>query len=290
MSIARILKLPFHPESGAEADRATREFGYGLARAMAGGIIFSLPMLMTQEMWRLGQTIPAENMALLLVVTLPLLFGLSRLSGFKRTGSWLQDAVDVFVAYAVGVAASALVLAILGRVTPDLSLRAITGMLTLQTVPTSMGALLAQSQFGQHDEDDVISSGGGGYWSELLVMASGALFLGFNVAPTDEVIMVAHSMSTEALLLLAVLSLLSMHAFVYAVEFRGQEAIPEGGSPRRAFLLLTVTGYALVLCMSAFLLWTFGRFSSSSITVVMGATVVLAFPASIGAAAARLIL
>src|SRR5690606_622140 len=203
---------------------------------------------------------------------------------------WLQDAVDVFVAYAVGVAASALVLAILGRVTPDLSLRAITGMLTLQTVPTSMGALLAQSQFGQHDEDDVISSGGGGYWSELLVMASGALFLGFNVAPTDEVIMVAHSMSTEALLLLAVLSLLSMHAFVYAVEFRGQEAIPEGGSPRRAFLLLTVTGYALVLCMSAFLLWTFGRFSSSSITVVMGATVVLAFPASIGAAAARLIL
>src|SRR5690606_14632968 len=81
MSIARILKLPFHPESGAEADRATREFGYGLARAMAGGIIFSLPMLMTQEMWRLGQTIPAENMALLLVVTLPLLFGLSRLSG-----------------------------------------------------------------------------------------------------------------------------------------------------------------------------------------------------------------
>src|SRR5690606_3668187 len=117
-------------------DRATREFGYGLARAMAGGIIFSLPMLMTQEMWRLGQTIPAENRALLLVVTLPLLFGLSRLSGFKRTGSWLQDAVDVFVAYAVGVAASALVLAILGRVTPDLSLRAITGMLTLQTVPT----------------------------------------------------------------------------------------------------------------------------------------------------------
>lgn len=290
MSLARQLNLPFHPRSSAEAGAATRRFAYGLARAMAGGIIFALPIFMTEEMWRLGLTIPPARMALLLLVAIPLLFGLSRLSGFERTEAWLQDLVDVFVAFAVGIAASALVLAMLGRLSPDLSLRGVTGMLALHAVPASMGALLAQSQFGQHDDRDTISNGSSNYWMELLLMASGALFLGFNVAPTEEVLIIAHGMSALLLLVLTLLSLLAMHAFVYAVEFRGQEAIPEGGSPARAFVLLTVTGYALVLCMSAFVLWTFGRIDGLGTMPSVGAVVVLAFPSAIGAAAARLIL
>jgi putative integral membrane protein (TIGR02587 family) len=291
MSITGSLKLPFRAQNEAQARLAGRRFRYGVARALAGAIIFALPMFMTQEMWELGLTIPALRMALLLLLALPLLLGLSRLSGFERTGSWLQDGVDVFVAYFVGVAAAALLLTILSRIPGDATPREIAGLITLQAIPASIGALLAQSQFGQHDEDDSISvKGGGGYWGELLVMSAGALFLAFNVAPTEEVMVLAYDMSREAVVGLALLSIVAMHAFVYAVGFRGQETIPEGGSPFRAFMLLTVTGYALVLLLSAFVLWTFGRFENSSLSVNLGVTTILAFPGSIGAAAARLIL
>lgn len=294
--IARMLAaihghLPFHPESAGASRAASRRFRNGLARALGGAVIFALPMLMTLEMWTLGRTMPAMRLALLLLVTLPLLVGLSRLSGFEQTGSWLQDVIDAFVACAVGAAASTLILVIFGELAPGTSLRAAIGVVTLQAIPASIGALLAQSQFGQGDADDRLANGeGGSYWGELLVMAIGALFLAFNVAPTEEMVLISYGMSRWAVLALALLSLLSMHAFVYAVDFRGQESIPEGGSPMRAFIMLTVTGYALVLLMSAYVLWSFGRFDESSFGTDLSTTVVLAFPGAIGAAAARLIL
>ncbi|MGY1836910.1 DUF2391 family protein [Blastococcus sp. SYSU DS0510] len=42
--------------------------------------------------------------------------------------------------------------------------------------------------------------------------------------------------------------------------------------------------------MSAYLLWTLGRFDDTGLLMVVTETVVLALPASLGAAAARLIL
>ena len=56
------------------------------------------------------------------------------------------------------------------------------------------------------------------------------------------------------------------------------------------FLRFTVVGYAIVLLMSAYVLWTFGRLDDSSLGFQISATVVLALPASLGAAAARLVL
>jgi len=283
-------RLPFHPESVHSGREAERRFRYGLARALGGAVIFALPLLMTMEMWQLGLTMGHGRLALLLLVTLPLLVGLSRLSGFELTGSWLQDVVDAFVAYAVGVGASAIVLFIFGEIGFGMPVEAVVGKVTLQAVPASIGALLAQSQFGQGDESDDLSAEGGSYWGELLVMAVGALFLAFNVAPTEEMIILAYTMSAEAVVVLALLSLVVMHAFVYAVGFRGQESIPEGSTPMHSFFTLTVVGYALVLLMSAYVLWTFGRFDGASAGVAVATTVVLAFPAAIGAAAARLIL
>ena len=56
------------------------------------------------------------------------------------------------------------------------------------------------------------------------------------------------------------------------------------------FLRYTVVGYALCLLISLYMLWTFGRTTGLSLEAIVMATVVLAFPAAIGAAAARLIL
>jgi len=63
-------------------------------------------------------------------------------------------------------------------------------------------------------------------------------------------ILIAYTMTKWHALALAVVSLLMMHAFVYAVEFRGQATIPWGISVWSVFLRFTVVGYAVVLCIS----------------------------------------
>ncbi|HEV2132091.1 MAG TPA: DUF2391 family protein, partial [Longimicrobiaceae bacterium] len=129
-----------------------------------------------------------------------------------------------------------------------------------------------------------------GYGGEIFLMAVGALFLAFNLAPTEEMVLIAYKMTEWHAIALAIISLLLMHAFVYALEFRGQAPVPPDTPWWSTFLRLTVVGYAIALLMSVYVLWTFGRLEGLSLEAMAIATVVLSFPAALGAAATRLIL
>ena len=270
---------------------ANRAFAIGLARAFGGAIVFSLPMLMTMEMWELGFYMAPARFVLLVVLLVPLLVGLSHFVGFEETFGWKDDVVDAFVAYAVGFVAAAPVLVLLGVIDSSMSAPEIVGKIALQAVPGSIGALLAQSQF---------SAGGEGakrkeqrrdtYAGELFFMTAGAVFLSLNVAPTEEMVLISYQMTPAHALALGVLSLVLMHVFVYSAEFLGRHQIPEGTSVHGTFLRYTVVGYAICLLISVYVLWTFGRLAGAPLDEIVMTTLVLAFPASIGAAAARLIL
>ena len=278
----------------------TRRFAIGLARAVGGAIVFALPLLMTMEMWSLGVVVTSWRLALLVVLTLPLLVGLSHVSGFEDTFDVREDVVDAFVAWAVGAAVSAGALLLFGVLTVDTPLRDVVGRVALQAVPASIGALLAQSQLGGHDEHGEREDAArraerargrpSSYWSQLFLMSAGALFLAFNVAPTEEIVLIAYTMDPPHVLALAAASLVIMHAFVYALEFSGQEAIPPGTPAWQLVLRFTVVGYALALAISAYVLWTFGRLDDTAWIERVTAILVLAFPAAVGAAAARLLL
>jgi putative integral membrane protein (TIGR02587 family) len=265
-----------------------RHFAVGLARAFGGAIVFSLPMLMTAEMWWLGYYMARWRLLLLLLLWIPLLIRLAYYAGFEETTSFTDDAVDAFVALAVGFVSSGLILALFNVLRPGVSFSALTAILTLQAIPASIGAMLAQSQLGQREEENQRPEPG--YWGELLLMAVGAIFLAFNIAPTDEIVLLAGKMMIWHSIALIGISLLLMHGFVYAVEFRGATKLPETVSQLRAFGRFTVPGYALVLVISFYSLWTFGRMDGVGLTPALMQTVVLAFPAAIGAASARLIL
>jgi putative integral membrane protein (TIGR02587 family) len=268
-----------------------RRFAIGLARAAGGALVFSLPLLMTMEMWWLGFHVERLRLLLLVLVMLPFLVGLSHVSGFEDTFELMEDVVDALVAWAVGSAMSALVLALFGELRAGMSLDEVTGKVALQAVPASMGALLARSTLGGEPQQRREREGvPGGYWGELFLMLAGALFLAFNVAPTEEIILLAYMMAPWQALLLAALSLLAMHAFVYAVEFHGQERVPHGVGQASVLLRFTVVGYAIVLVASAYVLWTFGRLDGVGLDDAVASVLVLAFPAAVGAAAARLIL
>jgi putative integral membrane protein (TIGR02587 family) len=269
--------------------RLNLHFLVGLARACAGAILFALPMLMTMEMWSLGLYLHRLQLALLLLVTVPMLIGLSHYIGFERTFELKKDLVDALVAYAVGFSASWLVLLLLAVIEPGMSQDEIIGKVALQAVPAAMGALLAQGQLGQK-EDEAAEQRDIGYFGTLFLMGVGALFLALNLAPTEEMILIAYRMTVWHALLLAGVSLLVMHGFVYAVNFSGAAPMPPGAPLWRVFLRYTVVGYALVLLVSLFVLWLFGRIDGVSLQEVLMTAIVLGFPAAVGAAAARLIL
>lgn len=271
--------------------KVDREFVIGLGRAFAGALIFALPMLMTMEMWWLGFYMHPLRLALLVVVILPLLVGLSRLGGFRPTSRLRDEVADAFVACLIAAAAAAIILFVFGLITADMTVRELVGKITLQAVPGSIGAMLARNQLHEAslamaEKDPKVPS----YAGELFLMAVGALFLGFNVAPTEEMIFIAYKMTVWHEISLVALSLVLMHGFVFAVNFRGGGKRAPGISFASVFARFTLVGYAIVLLVSLYILWTFGRIDGLSLEETISASVVLGFPGAIGAALARLVL
>ncbi|WP_027488060.1 TIGR02587 family membrane protein [Allorhizobium undicola] len=266
----------------------------GLARGLAGSLLFSLPMLMTMEMWFLGFYMDRLRLFLLLLLNIPVLVILAHRIGFERTIGWRDAARDAVIAYALGILASAMILAVFGVMTFDMPLRETIGKIAIQAVPASIGAMLgrsqlqARSEMGEDDDDGNASETG--YVIEMLMMATGAMFLAFNMAPTEEMILIAYKMTAWHALVLIALSILLMHGFVYTLSFPGGHRLEEGVPGWHALIRFTLPGYVVALLVSALLLWLFGRMDDTGAFEITMTVIVLGFPAAVGAAASRLIL
>lgn len=276
--------------------RARRNrFLMGLARGVAGALLFALPMLMTMEMWFLGFYMGRDRLLLLMLLNIPLLVVLAHRIGFERTVTWREAARDATVAYGIGIVSSALILTIFGLLKGEMPATEIIGKIALQAVPASIGAMLGRSQLAGDTDDDEEERDKPGetqttYFGELFLMAVGALFLSLNVAPTEEMIVIAYKMTHWHALALVLLSIALMHGFVYAVSFEGGHELSPDTPWWHAFVRFTLPGFVIALSISLYTLWSFERIDDTSVTNVLLSVIVLAFPASLGAAAARLIL
>lgn len=271
--------------SASEAPPAARDFG----RAAGGALVFSLPMLMTMELWWLGLYLDRVRLLVLVLSVLPLLVFLSRRIGFERTRGWRDDILDSLIALGTAAVVCPALLLLFGTVTAETPLDEWIGKTAVQMVPAAIGALLAKSQFRATPGDDD-EAADESYHGELFLMAVGALFLGFNVAPTDEMMLISYQMTAWHALALLILSLAVMHGFVFALEFAGGSEVSPDEPWWSAFIRLTLPGYVIALAISLYLLWIFARTDGLDAGSVLVAAVVLAFPSAIGAAAARLIL
>ncbi|WP_310542719.1 TIGR02587 family membrane protein [Phenylobacterium sp.] len=271
-------------------DQASREYGKGLARAFGGALLFALPLLMTMELWSLGGfAIDRARLLLFILVSLPMLLGLSYYAGFEPTFRLRDEVLDALAAFAVGFIVATLILTTLGVLTPDHSLAEMVGKIAVTAVPASIGALLAGKQFGSRDLQNTRERDSAGFLGILFLMSVGAIFLAFNIAPTEEVMVISYMMSPGHAIALIAASLLVLHVFVYALGFRGEHKRRGSGRVVSTFLRYTLPGYAIALLISLYCLWTFGRLDGVALHEQATMAVVLGFPAALGAATARLV-
>lgn len=261
------------------------EYAIGLLRALLGAMVFGLPLLMTMEMWELGAAMDRLRLALLLLLTFPMLVALSFYAGFEKTFSLLDNILDAFAALAISAVGCAIVLGAFGEIGPGIAWGDVAGKLAALSFAAAIGALLADKQFNDADEHEADTHRKEhGTLSRLSIMAMGAIFLALNIAPTEEVMLLASAMSPLQSIILALVSVIALHAILTGVDHE------EGVSVAGRFVRRTLAGYGVCLLMCGYILWTFGRTDHVSLPEAVSRIVVLAFPAALGAGAARLLL
>jgi len=269
---------------------ANKQYARLLSRGFGGALLFAFPLLMTMEMWELGFAMERERLLILLVVSLPVLLGLSYFSGFEQTFRLKDEVLDALAALAIGMLLSASMLAVFGVLSRDHPLSETIGKITLCAIPGAMGALLASKQLGGQEAAAARPKADGGYLGELFTMMVGGLFLAFNVAPTEEMSLIAYQMTGVHALILVAISITLLHVIVYQLGFPGEDLRRQSSGLRRTFLSFTIPGYGLALLISAYCLWTFGRLDGISLHEAAAMMVVMAFPAALGCATARLVI
>ena len=273
---------------------SNKNFFNDLARAFGGALIFSFPMLMTMEMWHLGFYMSEFRLALFMLLIIPLLTGLSFYDGFENTFTFKDDIIDTFVALAVGFAASIIILYLFGQIKAGMSADEIIGKISLQAVVAALGAMFAESILAgdaEAEKDLEEKKRSASYLGQIFLMVVGAVFLSMSLAATEEMILISYQMSDWLSIALAIFTIFLMHGFVYAAEFAGHKKLIKPDVPAWSlFLRFTVVGYAIVLLVSFYILWTFGSLDGLGLKEQLKAVIVLALPAALGASASRLIL
>ena len=265
------------------------EFWKGAARAVGGAVLFSLPLLMTMEMWWLAFYMSRLRFALLVFFGFLLMVGLARAVGFKtQKTEWHEAVIDAGVAYLIGAVVGGIVLFAFGVLNPSAPWREMVPAIGLQAIPAGMGAAFARAQVGgdrTNDDKEDAQGFGGSFLHSVSMTFAGAVLFSLNLAPTEEMILIWFKSSPTRGVLLILLTLALVQGLVHALKRRETD---RGAPPLfQDFLSYTLGVYLIAVAVSFYVLWTFGRFEGEALHMVVGHTIVLGFPAAIGGAAAR---
>ncbi|HEX7808115.1 MAG TPA: TIGR02587 family membrane protein [Thermoanaerobaculia bacterium] len=271
--------------------QSMREYGRGLA----GGLIFSLPLLYTMEVWWAGLIASPERMIAFLAFIFILLLGYNRHAGMRNDASWIEIAIDSVEELGLGIVTSALALFLTGRIGPQCTLDEALGLVIVEAGVVAIGFSVGTAQLGADSEGE---SGMGAknkkrddadFTGQIVITISGAVLFASNVAPTEEILLIAVETAPVRLLGLFVLSLMLTALILYFSEFtRAHRYAPI--EKKREAAAGTIITYAIALAASALILWFFGRFDGQALDVIVAEIVVLGLPATLGASAGRLLM
>ena len=271
-----------------------REYGRGIA----GGLLFSLPLLYTMEIWWAGLSARPLHLAGCVVAAFVLLLGYNRHAGLRPDSGWAEVAIDSIEEMGIGLLLAAAVLYLTGRVTGEMPLNEVVGKIVVEAMAVAIGVSVGTAQLGADDDDDDDGDAAGGpgddeaaagFTGQLVIACCGAMFVALNVAPTEEIVVIATGTSPARLLVLALATMALGGAILYFAGFTGAQRLAASRT-HMGVAIGTVVTYAMALGVSALVLWFFGRFDGQAPVTIVAQCVVLSLAATLGASAGRLLL
>lgn len=267
------------------------------ARGITGGLIFSLPLFYTMEMWWTAQSIPPYRLLAYILATFLLLMGYNRHAGLHAGASWTEIWTDSVEEIGLGLFLSVIVLQSLGQLDWHyINLNETAGKIIVQAMPVAIGISIGTAQLGtkmpaekkgnpppqNEPEDDSVTG-------RFILALCGSVVLAGNIAPTEEVKTIAVNSTIGSLIALVTESLLLGAVILFFSDFKG--SVDTGKTPLvRTILLHTIPAYLASLCASVLMLWFFGQLNGTGLFTSISSVIVLALPAMLGASAGRLLI
>ncbi|MGF1936634.1 MAG: TIGR02587 family membrane protein [Nostoc sp. ChiQUE02] len=277
-----------------------------IIRGACGGFLFGIPLLYTMEVWWIGSLVKPQLMMMAIAFMFIVVFLLNQTEGFrKRRYSWqaYQATMDTVEAIAIGLACSAFVLLLLRELTPETSLEESLGKIIFESVPFTLGVALANQFLGDtrnsNTEDQTTPQKNSATKDNQIELYAtfadvggtliGATIIAFNIAPTDEISMLAAATSPLWELAMIATSLLISYGIVFQAGFSDQQKRRQQKGIFQRPSSETIMSYLVSLLASAFMLWFFQKLTfSDPWTMWLDHTLMLGLPATIGGAAGRL--
>jgi len=276
-------------------------------RGITGGLLFSLPLLYTMEVWWAGFILHPVRLLIYVLATFTLLLAYNRYAGLRRSASQLEVAIDSVEEMGIGLVVAAVMLWLLGQINADMNLTEIGGKIIVEAMTVAIGVSVGTAQLGgeakqegdtgMQGEDSQPSStpvpfladDEGDFGGQIAIGLCGAVLFAANVAPTEEIIVIAIETSIARLLGLALLSILLTVLILFYSDFTGSQRFSQIGGIKDILFGAVVT-YAIALVAAAAILWFFGRFDDTTLFICLAQTVVLGVASTLGASAGRLLL
>jgi putative integral membrane protein (TIGR02587 family) len=297
--------MVFEPKGAPTRPRPGHEWSDEIddaVRGLASGFLIGIPVVFTVDSWWLGdQAGPLEALVMLAVsyvLTFAAVYWIGFHRGLRRGWQYFGDALD---AMALATLALVAVFWALGQIgdgqTPSIAV----GRIAVAIAPVSLGVAVANRLLAwdvsryDPDQGDASSLRGspGGRWRrtvlELAASVAGAFFLCVAIVPVGDLSPIATEVPLRNLPLVILLSLLVTYSVVFAAGFSGESKRHATPGLLQSPFGETLTAYVAALLVSLAVLWLFGRVDQSSTPFeIYAKTVLLAFPASMAAAAGRL--
>lgn len=266
-----------------KTSQTIKEFGRGIV----GGLLFSLPLLYTMEVWWTGFIASPEKLLAFIIFTFLLLLGYNRHAGMKPDSSFqeiLRESVeDIALAFVVAF----LFLLLISKVDLSMSFSEIVGKVIVESMIVAIGVSVGTAQLGEQQADADKKSRDSRFLQMIVLGICGAALISSSVAPTEEILQIAITSNGRELLLMILVSLLISAVILFYSDFKGSGSIKVSFGKIIRHLVIN---YFIALIVSLMMLWFFGRIGGYGLSLVIAQTIVLAIPASLGASAGRLLI
>lgn len=267
--------------------QSAQEYG----RGVAGGLIFSLPLLFTQEVWDIAFEVSPARLMVYLAATFAILLLYNRFAGLRAGSSWLECALDSVEELGIGLLVAASVLWLLGRFDDASNALEIVALVVMEGMTVAVGVSVGTAQLGQstdeNDVDETESESTNNFRSQIALAFCGSIVFVANIAPTEEIFLVASQSPPARLLLFMLVSLILGGYVLFFAEFRGSTKRPQGALDVIRAVIIT---YAVALLGTTVALFFFRRLDGETLAVNVAQIVVAGLAGSLGASAGRFLI